>query len=88
MLYMYYAWVYALCMPTLQIRNVPDDLHRELRARAALAGMSVSEYLLMELRRSLERPTREALLRRLAKRASVRPRPAPANAVRAERDRR
>ena len=75
-------------MPMVQIRNVPDDLHRELKARAALAGMSVSEYLLQELRRSLERPTRKELLRRLAKRAPARPRPAPADAVRAERNRR
>ena len=75
-------------MPMVQIRNVPDDLHRELKARAALAGMSVSEYLLQELRRSLERPTRQELLRRLAKRTPARPRPSPANAVRAERDRR
>jgi len=75
-------------MPMVQIRNVPDDLHRELKARAALAGMSLSEYLLMELRRSLERPTRETLLRRLSKREPVRPRPTPADAVRAERKRR
>lgn len=75
-------------MSMVQIRNVPDDLHRELKSRAALAGMSVSEYLLMDLRRSLERPTREELLRRLAKRAPVRVRPAPADAVRAERKRR
>ncbi len=75
-------------MPMVQIRNVPDDLHRELKARAALAGMSVSEYLLQELRRSLERPTRKELLRRLSKRAPARPRPAPADAVRAGRNRR
>ncbi len=75
-------------MPMVQIRDVPDELHRELKSRAALAGMSVSEYLLQELRRSLERPTRQELLRRLAMRAPVRPRPAPAEAVRAERDRR
>lgn len=73
-------------MPMVQIRNVPEDLHRELKARAALAGMSVSEYLLQELRRSLERPTREELLRRLAKRSPTRLRPAPAEAVRAERN--
>ena len=85
---MYIAWTYAQRMPMVQIRNVPDDMHRELKARAALAGMSVSEYLLQELRRSLERPTREELLRRLAKRAPARPRPAPADAVRAERNRR
>jgi plasmid stability protein len=75
-------------MSMVQIRNVPDDLHRELKSRAALAGMSVSEYLLLELRRSLERPTRNELLRRLSKRAPVRVRPAPAAAVRVERKRR
>jgi hypothetical protein len=75
-------------MPMVQIRDVPENLHRELKARAALAGMSVSEYMLRELRRSLDRPTREELLRRLASRAPTRPRPAPADAVRAERRRR
>jgi len=75
-------------MPMVQIRNVPDELHRELKSRAALAGMSVSEYLLLELRRSLERPTREELLRRLSKREPVRPRPTPAVAVGAQRNRR
>jgi plasmid stability protein len=88
MLDMRTRWIYALCMPMVQIRNVPDELHRELKARAALAGMSISEYLLKELRRSFERPTRDELLRRLAKRAPARPRPAPAAAVRAERNRR
>jgi antitoxin FitA len=76
------------CMPMVQIRDVPSELHRELKSRAALAGMSVSEYLLMELRRSLERPTREELLRRVAKRAPTRVRVRPADAVRAERKRR
>lgn len=75
-------------MTMVQIRNVPNELHRELKARAALAGMSVSDYLLKELRHSLERPTRQELLRRLATRTPVRPRPAPADAVRAERSRR
>jgi hypothetical protein len=85
---MHFACTYSVCMSMLQIRNVPEDLHRELKSRAALAGMSVSEYLLLELRRSLDRPTRETLLRRLSKRAPVRVRPAPADAVRAERKRR
>jgi plasmid stability protein len=75
-------------MPMVQIRNVPEDLHRQLKSRAALAGMSVSEYLLLELRRTLERPTRAELLQRLATREPVRPRPSPAEAVRAERNRR
>lgn len=75
-------------MATVQIRNVPEDVHRELKSRAALAGMSVSEYLLRELRRALERPTREALLDRLAGRKPARVRPEPAEAVRRERSRR
>jgi plasmid stability protein len=75
-------------MAMVQIRDVPDDLHRKIKARAALAGMSISEYLLKELRRSLERPTREELLQRLSKRAPARVRPTPADAVRTERKRR
>jgi plasmid stability protein len=77
---------YAEHMPTMvQIRNVPSDLHRELKARAALEGMSLSDYLLRELRYFLERPTLDEMRKRLAGRQSVRPRPAPAAAVRAER---
>jgi plasmid stability protein len=55
----------------IQIRNVPDDLHRLLKARAALAGMSLSDYLLAELRRVASRPSREELATRLATRPSV-----------------
>lgn len=69
----------------VQIRNVPDELHRRLKARAALAGMSISEYLLRELERSLERPTREELLARLQSRQPVDPRESVAAAVLAER---
>ena len=73
-------------MPTMvQIRNVPSDLHRELKARAALEGMSLSDYLLRELRQALERPTLDEMRKRLANRRPVRPRPGPAAAVRAER---
>jgi plasmid stability protein len=50
----------------IQIRNVPDAVHRMLKARAALAGRSMSDYILDELRRALERPTRAELLRRVA----------------------
>jgi len=56
-------------MPIMvQIRNVPESLHRKLKARAALAGMSLSDYLLGELRRSAETPTREELLERIGRR--------------------
>lgn len=41
---------------SIQIRNVPDDIHRTLRARAAGAGMSLSDYLLSEIVRLAERP--------------------------------
>jgi plasmid stability protein len=41
----------------IQIRNVPDALHRRLKSRAALASMSLSDYLLAEIREVAERPT-------------------------------
>jgi len=72
----------------IQVRNVPDDLHRVLRVRAAQAGLSLSDYLLAELRRVAERPTREELLARIAQREPVRSRVRAADAVRAERERR
>ena len=70
----------------VQIRNVPDEVHRKLKARAALAGMSISEYLLREIERSLERPTREELLSRLSSRQRVEPREPVVAAVAAERE--
>jgi plasmid stability protein len=72
----------------IQLRNVPDDLHRKLKARAAMAGMSLSDYLLQEIRKTAERPTVEELIQRLKNAAPVRVRVSPAAAVRAERDRR
>ena len=75
-------------MPKMvQIRNVPDTLHRKLKSRAALAGMSLSDYLLGELRQVAERPTLSELRARLEGRSGVTPSVAPAQAVRAERDR-
>ena len=49
----------------VQIRNVPTELHRRLKARAAIEGMSMSDYVLRELRKALDRPTREEILERL-----------------------
>ncbi len=72
----------------IQVRNVPDELHRTLRVRAAQAGISLSDYLLKQLRRVAERPTRDELLERIARRAPVRSRVRAADAVRAERERR
>jgi plasmid stability protein len=69
----------------VQVRNVPDEVHRKLKARAALAGMSLSEYLLREIERSLDHPSREDLLSRLRSRQSVEPGESVAAAVLAER---
>jgi len=55
----------------IQLRNVPDTLHRTLKARAATAGMSLSDYLLAEIREIAERPTLTELRERLHKREPV-----------------
>jgi plasmid stability protein len=57
----------------VQIRNVPDALHRRLKARAALEGKSLSDYLLAEIAESVERPTVGELRARLAGRSPVSP---------------
>jgi plasmid stability protein len=72
----------------VQVRNVPDEVHRRLKLRSAQLGLSLSDYLLFEMRKIAERPTREELLGRIAERAPVRARPRAADAVRAERERR
>ena len=69
----------------IQIRHVPDALHRRLRARAALAGMTMSDYLRRELEGAAERLTPAELRERLATLEPVRLRESPAAAVRAER---
>jgi plasmid stability protein len=79
---------YPLRMSSMiQIRNVPPDLHRRMKARAALEGKSLSEYLLAELRRLAELPTEEEWRARLATREPVSLTEAPADIIRAERDR-
>ena len=70
----------------IQIRNVPSELHRELKSRAALAGMSLSDYLLREIRNVAERPTMEQVLARLRALPSVELSPSSADILRAERD--
>jgi plasmid stability protein len=75
-------------MTMIQIRNVPGTLHRRLKARAALAGMSLSDYLLGEIRQIADRPTVEELRARLESRSRVALPEEPAKAVRAERDHR
>jgi antitoxin FitA len=55
----------------IQVRNVPDALHRGLKARAAMAGMSLSDYLLAELKELAERPTLAELRERLHRREPI-----------------
>ncbi len=55
----------------IQLRNVPDALHRGLKARAAMAGMSLSDYLLAEIKEIAERPTLAELRERLHGRKAV-----------------
>jgi plasmid stability protein len=69
----------------IQIRNVPDDVHRRAKARAALEGLTLSELALRELKRALERPRREEVLARLAALPPLELDPSPADAVREER---
>lgn len=71
----------------IQIRNVPDGLHRSLRARAAQAGMTLSDYLRMELEHVVERPPVNELRYRLASLTPVVVTESPADAVRRERER-
>lgn len=70
----------------IQLRHVPDALHRTLKARAALAGLPLSEYLIREVRKIAERPTAEQMRARLAAREPLDTRVDPTSALRAERD--
>lgn len=72
----------------IQLRNVPDALHRSLKARAAMAGTSLSDYLLAEIREIAERPTLAEFRERLHTRKAVTLQVDTARLVREERDER
>ena len=63
-------YVYSMA-GMIQVRNVPEALHRRLKARAATAGMSLSDYLLGELREIAERPTLAEFRERLHSRSPL-----------------
>jgi len=71
----------------IQIRHVPEPLHRKLKARAAIEGMALSDYLLKEVSRVAEHPTLDEIKERLSRRRPVAPGLSPARAVRRERER-
>ena len=70
----------------VQIRNVPDALHRKLKVRAAASGRTLSDYLLEEMTRLAARPTREEMLARIHGRRRVSLKAPVAAGIRAERD--
>ncbi len=70
----------------IQIRNVPDDLHRTLKVRAATEGMTLSDYLLLEMRRLAAQPTLREFVERLHRREGVTLRESAATAIRKARD--
>jgi len=72
----------------IQIRNVPEPLHRRLKSKAALEGLSLSEFLLKEIEQVAQRPSLKELEERLAVRAPVKYKISPAQILRQERTRR
>ena len=84
---MYLSWNSSIHMSkVIQLRNVPDALHRILKARAAVAGTSLSEYLLTEIKEIAERPTLAELRDHLHKRKAVKHPFDSARLVRVERE--
>lgn len=84
---MQFACNYTNCMArNVQIRNFPEELHRKLKARAAMKGMSISDYLLLEIKRILEVPTLEEWRKKWATRERTNPSPSSAEIIREERD--
>ena len=73
-------------MTSLQIRSVPDELHLQLMARAAIEGHSLSEYALSELRRAMQHPTRRELVERVASFERISLKESAVDAIRSERD--
>jgi hypothetical protein len=74
-------------MKMIQIRNVPEDLHRSLKARAAREGRTLSDLILSDLPRLAEKPSPEQVLARIRARAPVGGPPA-SELIRSERDQR
>jgi len=83
---MHIACKYADRMKTLQVRNVPDTVHKRLKARAAMAGQSLSEFLLAEIRVIAERPSHDELVARVRSRPPATVDESPEDVIRTERD--
>jgi antitoxin FitA len=70
----------------IQLRNVPDALHRQLKARAALSGLSLSDFLIREARIIAQYPTPEEIKARLQQRERYSGKISPTAVVSHERD--
>ena len=70
----------------IQIRSVPDSLHRRLKSRAATEGLSMSRYILRELEKALARPSRRELLEAIRSQPELDLNPSPAEILRHERE--
>ena len=73
-------------MTTLQVRDVPEDVRRALKARAASAGQSLSAYTLSQLVEIARQPTPEQLSARIEDRGRVRLSLDPAALIRSDRE--
>ncbi len=70
----------------IQIRNVPSELHRRAKARAALEGLTLSDFAKEALRRAVDQPTMTEVAARVRQLPPVEVSPPAADLVRAERD--
>lgn len=70
----------------IQVRNVPEAMHRRLKARAAMEGVSMSRYVMSVIERALERPSRQEVLAAIRRQPPVTLDQSPAEVLRAARD--
>lgn len=70
----------------IQVRNVPEATHRRLKARAAMEGVSMSQYVMSAIERALERPSRREVLAAIRRLPEVTLDQSPADVLRAERN--
>jgi hypothetical protein len=70
----------------IQLRHVPDALHRRLKAQAALSGLPLSDFLIREVRKIAEYPSAEEMAERLRQREPFRGKLTPTDALRTERE--
>lgn len=75
-------------MTMIQLRNVPEDLHRDLKAKAARQGVTLSDLIVRELPRIARRPSPQEVMDRIMSREPVLDGPSGAEAVRAVREER